>query len=128
MKYEVHERRAGVEKKVRHLFTVPDFGEPNFYRLCTSISGFRNRMRKLNIEFPPGGGARMRRNLKLSFHVHYLEDVELSRKVFAEMHGEEILQRLMEGEFSKTIEHAGLKEFYAFIGFDHKRNRFNGLY
>lgn len=128
MKYEVQERRAGVEKKVRHLFTVPDFGEPNFYRLCTSISGFRNRMHKLNIEFLPHGGARMKRNLKLSFHVHYLDDVELGRQVFAEMHGEERLQMLMEREFSKTIEHAGLKEFYAFIGFDHKRNRFDGSY
>lgn len=99
-----------------HFVRMPAYNEKGWYVQGLTIDGFRNRMQKRHIVTFQKDGGTYAKAVPVSFwyrcelRMDYEERLEIERKFMAD------------DEFVR-FDHASVWDFYAAIGYDHKKNK-----
>lgn len=108
MKYIVKEYNKDKQVAI-HLFSTPEYGEPNFYRLVNSMNAFRSHKK-------------WHTNGDIQYYVIPKDEFDVTAKNLLKISVEAAQAYRGHGP---TIEHSSQEAFYKYIGWDCKTHKYN---
>ncbi len=119
----------GSEHEILHQITVPDFKDPGFYITAVSLEAFIHRDLKHHFGEPPDNPRKNNKGRR-SLHYYVKRDLEFNRDREMAMNSAKKLGHM--DIFEKCddlklplVKHDSLWDFYKYIGYDYKTNRWS---